>query len=136
MTLTYQEIALENAQRQQYLFKALPKRAELIKLKSKWICQEVVIRVHRNHSFEYVASVLNPFLAFAGYQAKFVYSDYDDSLFFNIKDPASVEIIWLDYDRYFGNNSSDLDFFVDWLDDRINALRKISKIPILINGHI
>ena len=135
MTLTYQEIALENAQRQQYLFKALPKRAELIKLKSKWICQEVVIRVHRNHSFEYVASVLNPFLAFAGYQAKFVYSDYDDSLFFNIddKDPASVEIIWLDYDRYFGNNSSDLDFFVDWLDDRINALRKISKIPILIN---
>ena len=135
--LSYQEISLRNADRQQYLFKALPKRTELVKLKSEWHCQKIKIRVHRNHSFEYVANVLNPFLSFAGYQAEFIYSDYDDSLAFNDcnKDIVSIEIIWLDYDRYFSNtnNLEDIDFFIDWINSRIDTLRNISKSPILIN---
>lgn len=135
MQLTNSEIALKKAYRQQYLFKTLPRRVELAKLKSEWFCKEISIRVHRNHSFEYVASVLNPFLTFAGYHAEFIYSDYDDSLSFSDckENSVSMEIIWLDFDRYFANESNDISFFVSWLGSRIDALRKISKAPILIN---
>jgi FkbH-like protein len=130
------EKAIAKADQQQYLCKSIPKRTELLKLKSEWLCSEILIRVHRNHSFEYIASVIDPFLGYAGYRAEFSYSDYDDSLSFaDCQDNAvSVEIIWLDYDRYFSSTSSqDLDFFISWLDQRISELRKISKAPILIN---
>ena len=128
------EISLKKADRQQYLFKSLPKRTELLKLKSELPCQEISIRIHRNHSFESVASAIDPFLEFAGYRALFSYSDYDDSLSFtSCEDSVSIEIIWLDYDRYFSNDANNLDFFISWLADRIGALRKISKAPILIN---
>ncbi len=128
------EISLKKADQQQYLFKSLPKRTELLKLKSELPCQEIAIRIHRNHSFESVASAINPFLEFGGYRALFSYSDYDDSLSFtSCEASVSIEIIWLDYDRYFSNDANDLDFFISWLAARINALREISKSPILIN---
>ena len=129
------EISLKKADRQQYLFKSVPKRTELLKLKSEWLGQEITIRIHRNHSFESVASAIDPFLEFAGYRASFSYSDYDDSLSFTGCEDlvVSIEVIWLDYDRYFSNDGNDLDFFISWLTARIGALRKISKAPILIN---
>ena len=43
------------------------------------------VSIYRNHSFEVVEHTINLFLNYADINAKFEYSDYDDSLtFFNI----------------------------------------------------
>ena len=41
-----------------------------------------VIRIHRDHAFELVASAMQPYLAYAGWDGDFRYGEYDDSLSF------------------------------------------------------
>ena len=79
------------------LFKKKLIRQELLALEPPHNYRRIKITIHRNHSFELVASVLNPFLALAGLQAEFYYSAYDDSLSFtDIPHNTDVHILWLD----------------------------------------
>jgi len=60
------------------------------------------IVVIRNHSFEFLESFIHNFLAFSGITAKFYYSDYDDSLSFNLTlDGFDIAILWIDSMKYF-----------------------------------
>ncbi len=127
---TVLESVLLKAAWQRLLFVEKPRRSELLKLKPKWQCRDLLIRVHRNHSFEHVATMMQPYLALVDWQGSFLYSDYDDSLSYNGAGSADVEIIWLDYDRFekpFAENQLGA-----WLGSRVQALRSETDAPILV----
>jgi FkbH-like protein len=109
------------------LFKQDLKRFELLSVPLKSDNRLIKIAVHRNHSFEMAASVLNTFLDFSNLQAEFSYSDYDDSLNFSeVKKDVDINLIWLDVSRY--KNIS----VKEWLAERISYLKSISNAKILL----
>jgi hypothetical protein len=59
---------------------AIPKRVELASLNVSWDCSTQRIRIHRNHSFEHIASIMQPYFTYSGWYGDFIYSVYDDSL--------------------------------------------------------
>lgn len=107
------------------LFSDNLKRSELLGWTAGAELRPVSVNVFRNHSFEMAASVLAPFAAFAGFEPRFSYSDYDDSLNFIVGEEADLNLIWLDMARY---KSENLD---GWLLERAAALRALSGAPIL-----
>jgi FkbH-like protein len=121
---------LRRAEWQPTLFGATPRRLDLLKLQPSWTCAPFRLRVHRNQAFEFVASVLGPFLAFGCRRAEISYSDYDDSLAVAVDSPTDVELVWLDFTRY--RNRLSAGDLVSWLEDRIGELRRRSDAPILI----
>lgn len=85
------------------------------------------IQVYRNHSFELIEHTIRPYLDYAGFQANFSYSDYDDSLsFFHIEEPCDLFILWLDLSRYHSNNIH------AFLKQRIDVLKGKISCPILV----
>ena len=102
-------------------------RLKLLSIKTDENNRKIKIAVHRNHSFEMVATVLNAFLDFSHITAEFLYSDYDDSLnFTEIAKDADLNIIWLDLKRY--NNVN----IKTWLKERIIYLKNFSNSKILV----
>ena len=102
-------------------------RLKLLSIKTDESNRKIKIAVHRNHSFEMVATVLNAFLDFSHITAEFLYSDYDDSLnFTEIAKDADLNIIWLDLKRY--NNVN----IKTWLKERIIYLKNFSNSKILV----
>ena len=122
--------AIAKASWQPKIFAAAPRRSELLALKPDWPCHSIRLRVHRNMPFEFVASALPAFLAYADLKAEISMGDYDDSLNFQISEPADCELIWLDYERYAGK--LDATALAAWLKDRLEVLRAASTAPILI----
>ena len=126
------EIALIRAQWEPVLFAERPARLELLKLQATWPMTPMIIRVHRNHSFEHVAAAGGSWFAWWGRSVGFLYSDYDDSLSFGFDDtqPAQMELIWLDLKRYQNRfESADL---VDWISGRVAVLRARVSTPIVL----
>ncbi len=103
-------------------------RLEILKSKSsKSIKREVTICVYRNHSFEHMEGVINKFLNQSGLNAKFLYSDYDDSFNFQrLTGKNDINIIWIDFSRY---NDLTID---KWFNERLELLNQISDKPILV----
>ena len=86
------------------------------------------IGVYRNHNFELVEHVISPYLAFAGMDAEFIYSDYDDALtFFNLDTSVNALIIWLDISRY-------KNIAISFFSERMKVLQSIYKKPIIFVG--
>jgi FkbH-like protein len=110
-----------------------PGRLDLLRWTAAWPLRHVHIRIHRNQPFEFVASVLGPFLAFAGLETDLQFGPYDDTLG-GVGEPpvpkTDVEIIWLDFARYLGGQ--DAGAIAAWLAGRVRALRVGSRAPILI----
>lgn len=126
------DFALEKAQWQDQLFKEYPDRLSLMKMKAFWPCRDLSIHVHRNHSFEHLASVASAYFAYADMAPRYDYGDYDDSLTFSWSTgkEAGLELIWLDVQRYpesFRNLQ-----LGDWLRERLLVLRAQSFAPILV----
>lgn len=110
-----------------------PGRLDLLRWRAVWPNRPVRIRLHRNQPFEFVASVLGPFLAFAGLEPSFDFGPYDDALSAVGEPPASppdVELVWLDFGRYLGHQEPEA--IGDWLAGRVRTLRLASSAPILI----
>jgi FkbH-like protein len=126
------ENALSRAQWQPALFAERPSRLELLKLKATWPLTSLTIRVHRNHAFEHLATVAETWFAWWGKAAKFLYSDYDDSLSFAFDDAekADLEVLWLDMSRFAGR--FDPAELVHWLSGRLVALRARTSVPIIM----
>ncbi len=121
---------LERAEWQATLFAEAPRRLELLRLAPSWPCAPFRLRVHRNQAFEFVASVLPPFLAFGGRRADVAYGDYDDSLALRVDGPADVELVWLDLGRYRERlGPAEL---AAWLGERLGELRRRSDAPVLV----
>ncbi len=133
MTDSTSEHALLRAEWQGVLFAPSLSRRALLALEPTWPCRRLRVRVHRNHPFEYVASALPPFLAFARLEADLVIGDYDDALSLDLDGPADLEVVWLDLDRY--ADRLETDALADWLVDRMVSLRSRSDAPILLADH-
>ncbi len=116
--------SLDRAEWQRIVFAERPRRADLLTLPAAG-GEPLRINVHRNRPFEPVAACASPFLRYAGWDASFVFSDYDDSLSFSGWRPADVELIWLDFARY-------RPFDRSWLEGRIRWLRNATAAPILV----
>jgi FkbH-like protein len=124
------EASLLRAEWQSVLFAPSPTRRELLKLQPTWPTRTVRVRVHRNHAFEPVASVLAPYLAFAGLAGEFTFGDYDDSLGFATPGAADLEIVWLDFARYASFTGDE--GLARWVAGRVAALRARSDAPVLV----
>lgn len=127
------ETAIIRATWQAKLFAEKPNRLDLSKLKPSWALNDLKLRIHRNHSFEHVASASQAWFAWWGQSPVFLYSDYDDSLTFSFEseDVIDIEVLWIDLTRYIGRFGDDA-MFIDWLESRIRTLRTKTKAPILI----
>ncbi len=121
-------IALNPLSWQKALFADRLNRFELMKIRPVVPTDGKIIRVSRNHSFEQVASILPPFLAFWGGQADIAIGGYDDSLALP-SSPATAEVVWLDFDRY---GQLDTDQLIAWLVGRLQGLRESSPAPLVI----
>jgi FkbH-like protein len=118
---------------QRIIFAARPRRLDLLRLRASWELRPIRIRVHRNQPFEFVASVLAPFLAFAGLAPDILIGPYDDALA-GIAAPVEpgpdVEIVWLDFERYLDRHEPE--DLAGWLAGRVSALRGTTTAPILV----
>jgi len=113
---------------QSLLFAGQPKRHELVALKCSWALQPVRVRVHRNHGFEHVATVAEKWVNWWGRSMLIKVGNYDDTLSFDSIDEAEsdLDLLWLDMARYTNLDTE------DWLIERINELREITRTPILL----
>jgi FkbH-like protein len=116
---------------------AIPKRVELASLNVSWDCSTQRIRIHRNHSFEHIASIMQPYFTYSGWYGDFIYSEYDDSLGWagiNSQQSVVLEIIWLDFDRH--SDFLDPNELFKWFSQRLQFLRQLTTNPILIASWI
>jgi FkbH-like protein len=101
---------------------------DLMKASGDEAGQAISIRVHRNHGFEPVARALPAFLSYAGFRADIRIGAYDDGLTLS-GEPADIEIVWIDFDRYRALVTADI---IAWISERVAALRASGSAPILI----
>lgn len=125
------DAALTRASWQAPLFAHQLRRSELLPLTPTWQLHHTQIQVHRNQPFEFVATAMEPFLAFSGLKAEFEFGEYDDSLAFGNVSRAEIQVVSLDFNRYVSMSSSVL---VDWLIQRIAHLRSLTTAPILVTN--
>jgi FkbH-like protein len=107
------------------------KRADLLRLTEPPNLFPIRLQIHRNYAFELVGSVLPPFLWLSGLNSNITYSDYDDSLSFAQIDPAAIQIIALDFERY-GETAGSAPF-CDWFAGRLESLREVTERPIVVS---
>ena len=108
------------------------RRADLLRLVEPPGLAPVHLQVHRNYAFELVGSVLGPFLWLSGLKSTIRYSDYDDSLSFASVEPAAIQIISLDFERY-GERSGSV-AYRDWFAGRLKSLRGMTDRPIVVSN--
>jgi FkbH-like protein len=122
--------SLARAGWQQVVFAPRLRRAEILRLRRSWPCRPVRLHVLRNQPFEFVASALASFGAYAGYDIRVILSAYDDSLADLRVDEADAVLVWIDYRRHDGDPAQ----VASWLAQRLSALRDGSAAPILVHG--
>jgi FkbH-like protein len=123
--------ALDRFDWQDRVFADRPRLSELLAIRPSWPVRRLHCRVHRNAPFEHVANAARPFLAYAGYEIEYEYSDYDDSFSSPAAGTADLEVVWVDYTRYRGVQlPADL---AEWLGGRIARIRQESVAPILLD---
>jgi len=124
------DAALRRAELQSVVFASLPKRVQLLRAATDFPAgtEKVCLRVHRNHPFEFIASLFPAFVAYADYDVAIELGDYDDSLNFALDADADIELIWLDYTRYKVSVSE----LLEWLAARIEVLSSRANAPILV----
>jgi FkbH-like protein len=108
------------------------KRADLLRLTEPPNLSPIHLQIHRNYAFELVGSVLAPFLWLSGLKSSIAYSDYDDSLSFAQIDPAAIQIISLDFERY-GEIAGSASFR-EWFAGRLKSLRGMTERPIVVSN--
>jgi FkbH-like protein len=108
------------------------KRADLLHLTEPPGLSPVHLQVHRNYAFELIGSVLPPFLWMAGLKPIIAYGDYDDTLSISQIDPAAVQIISLDFERY-GEKAYSAGFR-NWFVGRLENLRIKNPGPIIVSN--
>lgn len=116
---------------QSVLFAKILSRLDLLEIRLPENPTKIVtINVWRNHAFESLVPLMEPFTLFGNWRAKFHLGSYDDTFMFNDWKPAEIELLWLDNSRF----SLEMDFtvWIEWLHGRLTYLRKISNAPTVI----
>lgn len=106
---------------------------EFVRLREKHtnVFKKCKINIHRNHAFEAIISIINPFLQKSGIFGEFNLSSYDESFLFafmqeEVWQKADLEIVWIDFNHY--KNTAILPYLLE----RLKALRHLSLAPILV----
>ncbi len=121
-------MTLRRYELQEILFSDRPLRRELLEVDLSGKTEKVVtVNVWRNHAFENLKPLIEPYCLFGNWQAIFNIGPYDDSFMFSDWRQADIELLWLDSSRF----SLGADW-QDWLHDRLGALRAISGAPIIL----
>ncbi len=111
----------------------VPGRKQLLSLGPLPVSKKISAAVHRSLTFEYASKPINIFCSIWETELEFVYSDYDPALsqvtFFPDGD---IHIFWIDWriqQKKFNPQQA-----ADWWQGRVDAIRKKSLKPILINN--
>ena len=129
--MTPAESAMKRIEVQSVLFAERPSRLSLLDIDCNFTGeQQISVNVWRNHAVESVLQLARPYFYWGVWQADFRVGDYDDSLSYAGHSAADVELLWLDSGRYAERSSSDE--WIDWLLERIRALRAMTSAPIVI----
>jgi len=121
--------ALARLAAQKVLFSASPSRADILDLTlPNADAVRVAINVWRNHNFESLSTLVEPYSLFGRWYASWNLSAYDDSLAFAGWQPAAAELIWLDS----GRSATGTEAWLSWIEQRLQALRARSRAPILL----
>jgi FkbH-like protein len=125
------ENALARYSVQQALFSEKPSRLSLMEIALETNCEKnILVNVWRNHNFEPLISLLQPYMRFSDYQANFQLSSYDNSFMFADWKEADIELIWLDNSHFV--NKMNFGEWLKWLGQRLQALRNITTKPIIL----
>lgn len=106
-----------------------PNRADLAACIPSWPLQTLRVRVHRNHGFEPVSSAAPAFGAWNGLAFDWTIGAYDDSLTFDLRSDAEVDVVWLDTTRI---ALADGEARGRWIAARLLALRAQTDNPIVV----
>lgn len=119
--------ALNRAEWQDVLFKG-GNRADLAACVPTWELRRLRVRVHRNHGFEAVSTATPAYAAWNGLGFDWLIGGYDDSLSFDLRGEADIDLVWLDVGRMQRLGEGGIG---SWLVARISALRSQTANPIL-----
>lgn len=108
------------------LFDEKISRLNILSYKNDLIKKNIKIMIHRNHSFEMISNIINPFLNYFKLNAVFEYSSYDDSLTFSSEIDADLHILWLDLNRY------KKETLTNFLNEKIAELSSLTNVPIIL----
>lgn len=113
------------------LFSPKLSRTDLLELKPPCNTDKFFnINVWRNHTFESLIPLIEPYTSFGKWHANFRIEAYDDTLMFTNWQHSDVELLWLDSSRFLlDTNFKD---WLDWLVSRLRVLRTISNAPIVL----
>lgn len=116
---------------QSVLFAAKLQRMALAELKPPaFDYKSIRINVWRNHALEPLLPYVELYFAYCGWQPDFRMGGYDDTLLFAGHEPADLELLWLDSERFLKNLS--FAEWLPWLTGRIHTLRAVSRAPIVL----
>ena len=91
------------------------------------------LAVHRTFPFEWVSSVLDPFLALSNWTHVTSYSDYDPGLAtLAPSKPGDMHLLWIDWRTYMDRSTPEE--IVDWLVNRLDAIRALDPVGVLVNN--
>ena len=123
-------MSIDKFTNQQALFAEIPSRVSLSTLDpSSKKTQALEVNVWRNHAVEPILELAKVFANFGGLGFEFRLSDYDDSFGFTGYQPADCELIWLEPGTY--SDSLERESYQQWFLERLQALRRISRAPII-----
>lgn len=130
-TLEPIEDSMRRIEAQSVLFRPAISRLAVLGLRvASGTCRAARVNVWRNHAVEPILELARPYLEFGRWQIEFNLGDYDDSLLFASHVPADLELLWLDSTRY--STLGTVDAWLEWLGNRIGALRAMSSAPIIL----
>jgi len=116
---------------QSILFSHRPSRRAVLGVKISGESRRTArVNVWRNHAFESLIPLMEPYCRFGGWCADFRLAAYDDSLMFNNWRQADLELLWLDSSRF--PMDSGFHDWLAWLSGRLRALRILSKVPVVL----
>lgn len=88
------------------------------------------VNVWRNHAFEPLLPLIEPYCTYRGWQAAFYAGGYDDTLVFDNRQDADIELLWLDSSRFLANTA--FEDWLPWLGMRLRMLRAGTVAPIIL----
>ena len=116
---------------QSVLFALKPSRRELLDLSlPNETNRSVSVNVWRNHAFETIMPLIEPYCSFGKWGANFNLGPYDDTFMFGNWQASDVELLWLDSGRF--SLCTKFPEWLEWLSNRLGFLRSLSKAPIVL----
>ena len=126
------EDGMQHFDAQSILFAEHLSRLDLLKLDlSRGASKKLAVNIWRTHGFEPLLPLMKPFFEYQGWDVDFSISGYDDTLMFENRKDASLDIIWIDSIR--AVEQVGFKEWEEWLAGRILNLRKRSLAPIILS---